>query len=63
LSGKYVLRESDVVQLSDKWVVFGWTCPICGYRTYHYNKRRVIQAARYHLERKHNLVVEVREGE
>ena len=56
-----MLRESEIKILGKGWIVFMWICPLCGHRTAHYSKQKVLAAAKLHLERKHKLLVEISE--
>jgi hypothetical protein len=58
-SSKYVLRTSEVRLLKNSLYTWFWICPICGYRNTYESQRRGIQAAIYHLRKKHKLEVEV----
>jgi len=57
--GKYALKSSEVRLLRNSLMTWVWVCPLCGYKGVYETHRRGLQAAKYHLIRKHRLEVEV----
>jgi hypothetical protein len=59
VSGVFKLKKSDIRETIAHTKIYTWTCPICNRIISTYYRDKTLSSAKLHLERTHELKVEV----